>query len=580
MYRLAYRNFPTGVLNGNANDMLPHESLVVNHSVAVSTGGRGRKSSITAVRWYELRNPNGTPTVYQQGTFSPDTNHRWMGSIAMDKIGDLAVGYSISSTSIFPSIRYTGRGPTDALGTMQGENIILAGSGSQLPNLSRWGDYSSITVDPSDDCTFWYTNQYIPSNGSFNWKTRIGSFKFPSCGTGTNDFSISANPTSLPIAQGSSGTSTISTAVTSGVAGTVNLSAAVSPSGPTASLNPTSVTAGNSSTLTVTVGSSVPTGNYTVTVTGVEGSVSHSTSVTVTVTASGGGGITNGGFETGSFSGWSTTGTTSISTTAHTGTYSGQAGGSSPTNGDSTISQTFTVPGGSGTLSFWYQVHCPDTLQFDWATATLKDNTSNTTTTILAKTCNNNATWVKVSASVTAGHSYTLTLVSHDDNFAGDPTFTLFDDVALSAGVTNPVTNPGFETGNFSGWSTTGTTSISTTAHSGSFSGQAGSTSPTNGDSTISQTFTIPSGGSTLSFWYQVHCPDTLQFDWATATLKDNTSNTTTTILARTCNNNATWVQVTAGVTAGHSYTLTLISHVDNFAGDPTFTLFDDVNVS
>ena len=137
-----------------------------------------------------------------------------------------------------------------------------------------------------------------------------------------------------------------------------------------------------------------------------------------------------------------------------------------------------------------------------------------------------------------------------------------------------------FETGNFSGWSTTGTTSISTVAHSGSYSGQAGSTSPTNGDSTISQTFTVPSGNGKLSFWYQVHCPDSLTYDWATATLKDNTSGTTTTILAKTCNNNATWVQVTASVTAGHSYTLTLISHDDNYAGDATYTLFDDVNVS
>ncbi len=140
--------------------------------------------------------------------------------------------------------------------------------------------------------------------------------------------------------------------------------------------------------------------------------------------------------------------------------------------------------------------------------------------------------------------------------------------------------NPGFETGNFSGWTTSGTTSISTVAHSGSYSGQAGSTSPTNGDSTISQTFTMPGGGSTLSFWYQVHCPDSLTYDWATATLKDNNNGTTTTILPKTCNNNGTWVQVTASVTAGHSYTLTLISHDDNYPGDPTYTLFDDVNVS
>src|SRR5258706_15464016 len=101
-------------------------------------------------------------------------------------------------------------------------------------------------------------------------------------------------------------------------------------------------------------------------------------------------------------------------------------------NGDSSVSQTFTVPSGSGTLSFWYQVHCPDTVTYDWATATLKDNTSNTTTTILAKTCTNSATWVKVSASVTAGHSYTLTLTSHDDNYASDPTYTLFDDVNVN----------------------------------------------------------------------------------------------------------------------------------------------------
>ncbi len=173
MYRLAYRHFTDG-----------HESLVVNHSVKASGN---KRNSVTGVRWYELRNPSGgtmasgTPVVYQQGTFSPDGTSRWMGSIAMDKVGDIALGYSASSSSVFPSIRYTGRVPADVLGTMEAENSIFNGAGSQLPNLNRWGDYSSMSVDPGDDCTFYYTNEYLKSSGTFNWSTRIASFKFPSC---------------------------------------------------------------------------------------------------------------------------------------------------------------------------------------------------------------------------------------------------------------------------------------------------------------------------------------------------------------------------------------------------------------
>ena len=167
MYRLAYRNF-----SGS------HESLVVTHSVRVSGS---KRSQVDGVRWYELRSPNATPTVFQQGTYSPDSNSRWMGSIAMDKLGDIALGYSVSSGSIHPAIRYTGRVPTDALGTMESENTIIQGNGSQLTGLTRWGDYSSMAIDPSDDCTFWYTNEYLQANGTFNWSTRIASFKFTGC---------------------------------------------------------------------------------------------------------------------------------------------------------------------------------------------------------------------------------------------------------------------------------------------------------------------------------------------------------------------------------------------------------------
>jgi len=166
MYRLAYRN-RAGV-----------ESLVVNHSVAVGN----KRTGVTSVRWYEIRTPNGTPSVFQQGTLgTSDGIHRWMGSIAMDKVGNIALGYSASSSSVLPSIRYTGRVPTDPLGTMQTETVIQAGGGSQTGNLHRWGDYSAMTVDPVDDCRFWYTTEYLKSNGSFNWSTRIASFKFPGC---------------------------------------------------------------------------------------------------------------------------------------------------------------------------------------------------------------------------------------------------------------------------------------------------------------------------------------------------------------------------------------------------------------
>src|SRR6185369_9045056 len=113
--------------------------------------------------------------------FSPDGDNRWMGSIAMDKAGNIGVGYSVASGAIYPSIRYTGWEVGNPLGTMQAETQIVAGSGSQTA-YDRWGDYSAMLTDPKDDCTFWYTTEYQAVTADANWSTRIGSFRFPSCG--------------------------------------------------------------------------------------------------------------------------------------------------------------------------------------------------------------------------------------------------------------------------------------------------------------------------------------------------------------------------------------------------------------
>jgi len=162
MFRLAYRNFGT------------HESLVVNHSVAAGSSG--------GIRWYEIQNPAGTPVVTQQSTFAPDSSFRWMGSIAMDHVGDMAVGYTVSNgATVFPSVAYTGRVPTDPPSTMEPEVNLVSGSGSQNGGLTRWGDYSAMQVDPVDDCTFWYTQEFMKTSGSFNWNTQISNFKFANC---------------------------------------------------------------------------------------------------------------------------------------------------------------------------------------------------------------------------------------------------------------------------------------------------------------------------------------------------------------------------------------------------------------
>jgi len=182
MYRLSYRNFGD------------HQMLLFNHTVAAEGDPTKQHAGI---RWYELRNTIGAPwSIYQQGTYAPDSNDRWLGSVAMDNGGNIALGFDVSSKTVFPSIHYVGRRNTDPLSQLPvQETSLIDGSGSQIglpadpdntPN-PFFGDYSQMTLDPTDDCTFWYTNTYYPqisnpeSTDPDNWHTRIGAFRFPSC---------------------------------------------------------------------------------------------------------------------------------------------------------------------------------------------------------------------------------------------------------------------------------------------------------------------------------------------------------------------------------------------------------------
>ena len=172
MYRFAYYNDTSSFPN-------PQQHWYVNFDVTAS-GGQG------GVRWMEFATPQTVVgptalTIAQQGTYAPDTNWRWMGSMARDQNNDVLLGYSESSTTMYPSIFIAGRTPADTLGTLENELSVVAGTGSQPDTSNRWGDYSAMRIDPVDNCTFWYTTEYYMVTQSFDWSTRIASAKFSGC---------------------------------------------------------------------------------------------------------------------------------------------------------------------------------------------------------------------------------------------------------------------------------------------------------------------------------------------------------------------------------------------------------------
>jgi len=268
MYRLAYRVF------SGSGGVFDHASMVVNHSVVAG--------SSVGVRWYELRQtaPGGALSLYQQGQFAPDSSYRWMGSAAMDGAGNIAVGYSLSSGNIYPAIAFAARTPDLPAGTMGAEKILQSGAGAQT-TYSRWGDYTSLRIDPSDDTTFWYTNEYYSRNSrlfNYLWSTAISSFTVG--GGSSSDFSLAAAPNSLTVPRGGSNATTITV---SGSGSPVTLSVSGLPRATSASFSSNPVTPTGSSQLTISTSRGASSGTYSIQITGNNGTTSHATALTLTI---------------------------------------------------------------------------------------------------------------------------------------------------------------------------------------------------------------------------------------------------------------------------------------------------------
>ncbi len=391
---------------------------------------------------YVVISPTGTdPDSYQQQGFC--AWHDWNG--------DSYVGVS----SPYGDIAFTNLPYIPDAGTSCGMNYVNSGSAGTLDGASivEGHEYAETITDQNPAGGWTNSSGYETGDlcawdqggGAVSQDVNFTTGSFAMQPTWANDGGGTCEISHSIVTNGGSTGNTVtvnspgSQTGTVGTATSLQLSATDSQSGQTFTWSATGLPSGlsiNSSTGLIS-GTPTTAAAYSVTATATDTTgASGSASFTWTIGSSGSTNvIVNGGFEDGNLTGWTSSGSTAVTTTnPHSGNYAGLTGiPGTETSGNSTLKQSFTAPSGSSKVSFWYNVDCNDSVQYDYATATLKNNTTGTTSTVLAHTCNTNNTWVQVSASITAGDSYTITLINHDDGYSiPDPTSTEWDDVLTS----------------------------------------------------------------------------------------------------------------------------------------------------